>query len=166
MSQASSLFTHLEFRLAKQLCHARWLPRSPRTQRFAMHLFQRCAEAGHTSALSRYGHMLFQRAVNPQDKARGAQYVLQAAHSGERCAQYQAGRIYEHGCTQYPSRNDHAVTWYARAGEAGHPLAARRLAQAYREGVLGLPVDLNKAAYWQHLADQNAMLEPGDGMTR
>lgn len=165
MSQASSLFTHLEYRLAKRLFHARWLPRSPRTQRLTMHLFQRCADAGHTAALSLYGHMLFHRGITPQDKAKGARYVLQAAHSGDVRAQYQAGAVYEHGCIQYPRREDHAVTWYARAGEAGHALAASRLSDAYRHGQLGLAVDVRRAEYWQRLADRHAGLEaPFEGM--
>ena len=158
MPEASSLFTRLEYRLAQQLFHTRWLPRSPRTQRLTMHLFQRCADAGHPAALSQYGHMLFHRGVSPQDKARGARYVLEAAHAGDAKAQYQAGQIHEHGCAQYPSRDDHAVTWYARAGEAGHPLAATRLARAYRNGELGLPVDVEKASHWQALADRLAGL--------
>ncbi|TDB01281.1 tetratricopeptide repeat protein [Halomonas marinisediminis] len=156
MTQASSLFTRLEYRLAEQLFHTRWLPRSPRTQRLTMHLFQRCADAGHPAALSLYGHMLFHRAMSPQDKARGARYVLEAANAGDSRAQYQAGQIYEHGCALYPRRDDHAVTWYARAGEAGHPLAAERLARAYRGGQLGLAVDAERAAHWQMLADHAA----------
>jgi len=156
MTEASSLFIRLEYRLAQQLFHTRWLPRSPRTQRLTMHLFQRCADAGHPAALSQYGHMLFHRGVTPQDKARGARYVLEAAHAGDAKAQYQAGQIREHGCAQYPRRDDHAVTWYARAGEAGHPLAASRLARAYRSGELGLPMDLEKAEHWQALADRVA----------
>ena len=154
MQQASSLFIRLEYRLAEQLFHHRWLPRSPRTQRLTMRLFQRCAKAGHVEALSTYGHMLFHRGASPQDKARGARYVLEAAHNGDIRAQYQAGCIYEHGCAQYPRRDDHAVTWYARAGEAGHPLAADRLAKAYRLGSLGLAVDAQRAAHWQMLADR------------
>lgn len=153
MSHPSSLFTRLEYRLAEQLFHTRWLPRSPRTQRLTMHLFQRCADAGHPAALSLYGHMLFHRGPTAQDKARGARYVLEAAHAGDARAQYQAGKIHEHGCALYPRRDDHAVTWYARAGEAGHALAAQRLAQAYREGQLGLPVDAERAAHWQRQAE-------------
>lgn len=156
MPEASSLFTRLEYRLAQQLFHIRWLPRSPRTQRLTMHLFQRCADAGHPAALAQYGHMLFHRGVSPQDKARGARYVLEAAQAGDTKAQYQAGQIHEHGCAQYPRRDDHAVTWYARAGEAGHPLAATRLARAYRHGELALPVDAEKAGHWQALADRLA----------
>lgn len=159
MPQPSSLFIRLEFRLAEQLFQTRWLPRSPRTQRFTLRLFQRCAEAGHVTALSVYGHMLFHRGITPQDKAKGARYVLQAAHTGDSRAQYQAGRIYEYGCAQYPRRDDHAVTWYARAGEAGHPQAAERLVQAYRLGELGLPVDPRRAAQWHALAERYS--EPG-----
>ncbi len=167
MPQASSLFTRLEYRLAEQLFHTRWLPRSPRTQRLTMHLFQRCADAGHTAALSVYGHMLFHRGMTPQDKARGARYVLQAAQAGDVRAQYQAARIYEYGCAQYPSRDDHAVTWYARAGEAGHALAAERLAGAYRDGQLGLAADAQRAEQWQALADRHLELaSPGVTMAR
>lgn len=166
MSQASSLFTRLEYRLAEQLFHTRWLPRSPRAQRLTLHLFQRCADPGHPPALSLYGHMLFHRGMSPQDKSRGARYVLEAAQAGETRAQYQAGLIHEHGCALYPRRDDHAITWYARAGEAGHPLAAARLAKAYREGELGLEVDAERAAHWQRLADRAAALDSGEAETR
>ncbi len=159
MTQTSSLFTRLEYRLAEQLFHTRWLPRSPRTQRLTLHLFQRCADAGHPAALSLYGHMLFHRGTTPQDKAKGARYVLEAAHAGDLKAQYQAGLIHEHGCVQYPRREERAVTWYARAGEAGHPLAAERLAKAYRLGELGLAVDAAHADHWQAIADRSVALE-------
>lgn len=159
MTQASSLFTRLEYRLAEQLFHTRWLPRSPRTQRLTLHLFERCAAAGHPAALSLYGHMLFHRGVSPQDKARGARYVIEAAQAGNLVAKYQAGRIFEHGCAQYPRREERAVTWYARAGEAGHPLAAQRLAKAYRLGELGLAVDGVQAERWQALAERHSGLE-------
>lgn len=155
MPQASSLFIRLEFRIAEQLFHTRWLlPRSSRTQRLTMRLFKRCAEAGHPDALSVYGHMLFHRSVSPQDKARGARYVLEAAQAGDVKSQYQAAQIYEHGCAQYPRREDYAVTWYARAAQSGHFLAAERLARAYQQGELGLTVDSERSAYWQEIADQ------------
>lgn len=153
MLQASMLFIQLEFRLAERLSHNRWLlPRSKRTQRLTMRLFKRCADAGHPDALSMYGHMLFHRSQTPQDKARGARYVLEAAHAGHLKSQYQVAQIHEHGCVQYPRREDYAVTWYARAAQAGHCLAAERLAQAYRLGELGLAVDGEQAAYWQRQA--------------
>ncbi|GAB2711108.1 tetratricopeptide repeat protein [Halomonas garicola] len=156
MLQASSLFTRLEYRLADRLFHTRWLlPRSKRTQRLTLRLFKHCAEAGHPDALSVYGHMLFHRSASPQDKARGARYVVEAAHAGDLKAQYQVARIYEYGCAQYPRRDEYAVTWYARAAKAGHYLAAERLMQAYREGDLGLAVDPEQAQYWQQLAEDS-----------
>ncbi|WP_372614697.1 tetratricopeptide repeat protein [Halomonas sp.] len=170
MSQASSLLTQLEYRLAEQLFHTHWLPRSPLTQRLTLRLFRHCADAGHPGAMSLYGHMLYHRGVTPQEKARGARYVLEAAHGGDPRAQYQAGEIYEHGYALYPQRDDHAVTWYARAGEAGHPLAATRLARAYEKGQLGLGMDAERAEHWQRLADRQAglldQLDSGDTETR
>ena len=160
MPQASSLFTRLEFRLAEQLFHTRWLlPRSPRTQRLTMRLFKRCAEAGHPDAQSIYGHMLFHHSLSPQDKARGARYVLEAAQAGDVKSQYQVAQIHEHGCVQYPRREDYAVTWYARAAQAGHYLAAERLARAYRLGELGLAVDNEQADYWQRVAERQPVVE-------
>ncbi|MFC7369809.1 MULTISPECIES: tetratricopeptide repeat protein [Vreelandella] len=160
MPQASSLFTRLEFRLAEQLFHTRWLlPRSPRTQRLTLRLLKRCAEAGHPNAQSIYGHMLFHRSMSPHDKARGARYLLEAAQAGDVKSQYQAAQIHEHGCVQYPRREDYAVTWYARAAQSGHYLAAERLARAYRLGELGLVVDGEQAAYWQRLADRQSTTE-------
>ncbi|MCA1771995.1 MAG: sel1 repeat family protein [Halomonas sp.] len=155
MPQASTLFIRLEFRLAERLFNNRWLlPRSPRTQRLTLNLFKRCAEAGHPDALSVYGNMLLQRSLSPHDKARGARYVMEAAHAGDVKSQYQAAKIYETGCAQYPNRDDYAVTWYARAAQSGHSLAAERLAHAYRVGELGLTADAAQAAYWQSLVDE------------
>jgi TPR repeat protein len=97
--------------------------------------------------------MLFYRSQTPQDKARGARYVLEAAHGGDVKSQYQVAKIHEHGCVQYPRREDYAVTWYARAAQSGHFLAAERLARAYRLGELGLTMDVERAAYWQRQAE-------------
>lgn len=159
MPQASSLFIRLEFRLAEQLFRSRWLlPHSRRTQRLTMRLYKRCADAGHPDALSTYGQMLFQRSLSPQDKARGARYVLEAAQAGDVQSQYQAARIHEHGCVQYPCREDYAVTWYARAAQAGHKLAAERLSRAYQLGELGLGVDRDRSAYWQSVASPSQVV--------
>ncbi|WP_262927468.1 tetratricopeptide repeat protein [Phytohalomonas tamaricis] len=147
------MFIQFEYRLAKSLLNSTWLAHSPRKHRLTMRLFRRCANAGHIDALSRYGHLLFQRGASPQDKAVGARCVVRAAEAGDTQAQYQAGMIYEHGCAQYMRRDDRAVTWYARAAEAGHLLAAQRLAKAYRKGELGLPVDEGRAAGWDSYVD-------------
>ncbi|SJN14234.1 FOG: TPR repeat, SEL1 subfamily [Halomonas citrativorans] len=152
------MFIRLEFRLAERLFQNRWLlPRSERTQRLTMRLFKRCAEAGHPDALSVYGHMLFHRSLSPQDKARGARYVVEAAQAGDVKSQYQVAQIYEHGCAQYPRREDYAVTWYARAAQSGHYLAAERLVSAYRLGELGLSIDESQAAYWEQLAERHPL---------
>lgn len=164
MQQVSSLRIRLEYRLAAQLLHARWMTRSPGKHRLTMRLLQRCAEAGHTAALSFYGHMLFHRGNSPQDKAKGARYVFQAAYAGDVHAQYQAGRIYEFGCAQYARREEKAVTWYARAAEAGHGLAAERMAEAYRHAHLGLPVDSRRATQWAALAERAQRSEAGESI--
>ncbi|MAM59412.1 MAG: hypothetical protein CMN25_19035 [Salinicola sp.] len=152
MPQTFSFFTRFEFRLATQLSHTRWMTRSPGKQRLMLRWFKRCADAGHVPARSLYGRVLMHRGISPRDKSTGARYVLQAAQQGDRHAQYQAGRIYELGCSQYQPNEHHAVTWYARAGENGHVQAATRLADAYRHGELGLPHDPARADDWQRWA--------------
>ena len=149
MPQASTLMTGLKYRLAERLFHASWLSGSQQKHRLTMRLFNHCAKAGHTGALSLYGHMLFQRGSSAQEKAKGARFVVKAAQAGDIHAQYQAGCIYEHGCAQYQSDPAKAVTWYARAAERHHALAAQRLARAYREGSLGLAVCPHTAQHWE-----------------
>ncbi|MBR9756361.1 sel1 repeat family protein [Cobetia sp. 4B] len=149
MPQAPTLMTGLKYRLAERLFHASWLSGSQQKHRLTMRLFNHCANAGHTGALSLYGHMLFQRGNSAQEKAKGARFVIKAAQAGDVHAQYQAARIYEYGCAQYQSDPAKAVTWYARAAECRHALAAQRLARAYREGSLGLAVCPHKAEQWE-----------------
>ena len=100
-----------------------------------MRLFQRCADAGHPAALSLYGHMLFHRSRAPQDKARGARYVLQAAHGGDVRAQYQA---YRDGELSLPVDPERAAYWavLASAGQAssGQPSSEQTLARQASPG--------------------------------
>lgn len=152
MPQAFSFLTQCEFRLAIQLCQSRWVGRSPSNQRLMLKWFKRCADAGHVPARSLYGRALLHRGISAKDKSTGARYVLQAAQQGDPHAQYQAGRIYELGCSQYQPNLPHAVTWYARAGDNGHSRAADRLANAYHLGELGLPHDPVRAEEWNQLA--------------
>ncbi|RKR04546.1 Sel1 repeat-containing protein [Kushneria sinocarnis] len=156
MLRTASMLTRFEYRLAERLLEAPWFVRSPRKQRLTMHLFRRCARAGHVDALSRYGIMLFHSGASPQDKAAGARFVIRAAEAGDPHAQFQAGCIYERGCAQFVRREDRAVTWYARAAEAGHEEAVRRLARAYRHGELGLPTNIERAGDWEQRIDSHA----------
>lgn len=155
MLRSAQVFTRFEYRLASRLMQAPWLEGSAHKRRLTLHLFRRCANAGHVDALSTYGVMLFRRGQSARDKARGVRCVVQAAEAGHPEAQYQVGHIYEHGCTQIARREDRAVTWYARAAEAGHAGAAQRLSRAFDHGELGLPVDPERSRYWC-LADSEA----------
>lgn len=56
--------------------------------------------------------------------------------------QHEAGPMLEHdGAT--------ALGWYLRAAERNHRLALARLASAYDQGELGLPVDIRKATEYR-----------------
>lgn len=156
MARSLGFFADLEYSLAAKLYSTRWLPRSYRKHQMTMRLFQRAADAGHLKALSTYGHLLFHRGLSEQDKAQGASYLLRAAQLGEPKSQYQAACIYEKGCHTYRRSDEKAVTWYARAGEGGHYLAAMRLAEAYAHGDLGLLQCESKSRHWRELAFANA----------
>ncbi|WP_438766071.1 tetratricopeptide repeat protein [Kushneria sp. TE3] len=157
MLRSAQVFTRFEYRLASRLMQAPWLEGSAHKRRLTMHLFRRCANAGHVDALSTYGVMLFRRGHTARDKARGVRCVVKAAEAGHPEAQYQVGHMYEHGCTQFARREDRAVTWYARAAEAGHNGAAQRLARAFDHGELGLPVDPERSRHWQLADDDTAI---------
>ncbi|MCM5705548.1 sel1 repeat family protein [Larsenimonas salina] len=156
MLQAATLFARMEYRIAERLLHANRGRPSPRCHRLSMRLFKRCANAGLVDAQSLYGLMLFRCGVTAQEKAKGAHMVLQAAEAGDVQAQFQAGRIFEFGCNQYVARESRAVTWYARAAEAGYAPAADRLARAYRNGQLGLQVNDVRADYWDDLGQPSS----------
>ncbi|MFC0268923.1 tetratricopeptide repeat protein [Kushneria aurantia] len=172
MLRSTQLFTRLEYRLAARLMRVPWLSDSSRKRRLTLHLFRRCARAGHVEALSVYGAMLFRCGHTARDRAVGARCVVQAAEAGDRDAQYQVARMYEHGCTQFARRDDRAVTWYARAAEGGHDGAGQRLAYAFERGELGLPIDLERSRRWHrpangenHLMGTPAVLLPDDGQS-
>lgn len=158
MLRSAQVFTQLEYRLASRLMQAPWLEGSAHKRRLTLHLFRRCANAGHVDALSTYGVMLFRRGHTARDKARGVRCVVKAAEAGHPEAQYQVGYMYEHGCTQFARREDRAVTWYARAAEAGHAGAAQRLAQAFDHGELGLPVDPERSHHWHQAEGDTAAI--------
>jgi len=71
--------------------------------------------------------------------------IKNAAHSGVPEAQYWLAWQYDAG-PLLPDDVALARRWYERAGEKDHRLALQRLADAYQNGDLGLPVDVRKAS--------------------
>jgi hypothetical protein len=70
-----------------------------------------------------------------------------AAQAGVRSAQFNLAVMYEHG--EGVSRDtDAALEWYRQAASRSHVRAMSRLAEAHKQGELGVPVDPRREAEW------------------
>ncbi|WP_028304141.1 tetratricopeptide repeat protein [Oceanospirillum maris] len=152
MSEKIGVMTRLKFLLAEKLFHSSMLRRSKLRHQWVMRLFRESADAGHLKALTIYGHLLYFRGISPLDKGQGAKYLLDAAKQGDVKAQYQMGCIYEDGYGHLLKSNEHAVRWFVRSAEQGHPLACRRMVKACSNGELGLAVNPDQCHYWEQKA--------------
>lgn len=85
-------------------------------------------------------------AIAKQDEASYRQR-LAAANAGNPHAQFELGRMAEHGTGRLSANPREAVRWYRLAAEKGHADAQFALAQAYATG-RGVMQDHKKAAYW------------------
>ena len=149
MSPSNQLLASLEFSLADRFYKLACRPGLKLFRHLTRALMHHAANLGHQPTLLVFGQRLLTEGTTPRDKMLGAEYLIKAANQGDAEAQWQAGRIYEQGLANHVSSDPHAVTWYARAAEQGHPLACSRLVQAYRNGELGLPASEEKAALWE-----------------
>ncbi|MBK8183517.1 MAG: sel1 repeat family protein [Candidatus Competibacteraceae bacterium] len=120
----------------------------PRSARLANYWFEKAAQQGDVGGQYwlaesyRRGQGL---PVSPELAYAG---FYRLAERGYAPAQYQVALALAEG-RGVARNNGHAITWLQRAVAGGHPEAARRLAQAYRNGELGLPQDPLQAAEWE-----------------
>jgi len=78
---------------------------------------------------------------------------INLAKRGDARAQFNLALLY-HGGLYVKFNEDQALFWYRQAAENGIREAQEYLTVGYREGWFGLPVDKEKAEYWQHRLDQ------------
>jgi TPR repeat protein len=141
------------WRLRAQLGYvtARWLMRwpalvkQPGLWRWMEGQFSRMANLGDTAAQSFYGHLLLYRGSGMGARQEGRRLLQLAAQAGDGKSAYQLGVLCLQETPQQPVDAVQAAEWWARAAAAGHPLAARKLADLYRDGGPGLPADANLA---------------------
>ena len=107
------------------------------------------ADRGHLLAMSQLGSLLLRQGATRTDKRKGIEYLVSAAKRGDSEAQFELGRIYELGLELYSKDERMAVHWYALAAEGGNKSAARCLANAYRNGELGVVKSGEKAEHWK-----------------
>lgn len=141
----SRLFWQLRARLgywlARRLFDWPWLLRQPRAWQWMQGQYARLANLGDVSAQSFYGHILLFRGQGFGAREEGLRLLRLAAAGGEAKAAYQLGVQALQGDTRQAPDAQEAVRWWMLAAAAGHPLAASRLSQLYRDGAPGLPAD-------------------------
>lgn len=104
------------------------------------------ANSGDSAAQSFYGHILLFRGQGPGAREEGIRLLRLAASGGDGKAAYQLGVRSLAGDSHRAADAVEAARWWSLAAAAGHPLAARRLAELYRDGATGLPADAAQAA--------------------
>ncbi|WP_373387726.1 sel1 repeat family protein [Pseudomonas alcaligenes] len=148
-----TLRARLGYWLARRLLHWRWLVQQPRAWAWMQGQYARMAALGHVPAQGFYGHLLLFRGQGFGAREEGLRLLRLAAQGGDGKAAYQLGVQCLAGDARQAADATEAARWWARAAEAGHPLAAQRLAQLYREGAPGLPVDPQQAERFARQAE-------------
>jgi TPR repeat protein len=111
------------------------------------------AAAGDAEALYYLSHFYFGFAGFEMDVAKAVSVARTAAEKGYGPAQHWMG--WQHETGSHLERDEvNALAWYRRAAESGYWMAFDRLALAYRDGDLGLPVDEEKSRHFLELKRQ------------
>lgn len=139
---------------ARKLMVSRWAVRQPRLWRWMEGQFARMAGLGDTSAQSFYGHILLFRGQGYGAKREGIRLLRLAAEAGDAKAAYQMGVVSLSEDAKHGPDGSEAAGWWSRAADAGHPLAASRLAQLYASGGHGLKADPQQAEHYKAAASR------------
>lgn len=140
------LRARIGYGVARRLFHWSWLVKQPRGWRWLEGQFARMANLGDVAAQSFYGHILLFRGQGVGAREEGVRLLRLAATGGDAKAAYQLGVLSLAGDTRQAPDGLEAARWWTLAAAAGHPLAAQRLADLYREGGPGLSADIERAA--------------------
>ncbi|TLX59528.1 sel1 repeat family protein [Stutzerimonas nosocomialis] len=142
----------LGYRVARRLMGWRWAVQQPKLWRWMEGQFSRMAALGDVSAQSFYGHILVFRGRGFGARNEGIRLLRLAAKAGDAKAAYQMGAISLSEDASHGPDAAEAANWWALAAQAGHPLAATRLAQLYRAGGHGLKADPEQARRYEACA--------------
>ncbi|MCQ4320088.1 tetratricopeptide repeat protein [Stutzerimonas stutzeri] len=137
------------YRFARKLMSSRWAVQQPKLWRWMEGQFSRMAAIGDSKAQSFYGHILLFRGQGFGARQEGMRLLRLAAEKGDAKAAYQMGVISLGEDAIHGPDGAKAAYWWKLAAEAGHPLAAARLAQLYMEGGHGLARDVQQAEHYK-----------------
>lgn len=135
--------------VARQLLGWPWFVKQPQGWQWLEGQFSRMANLGDVQAQSFYGHILTFRGVGIGAREEGMRLLRLAAQAGDGKAAYQLGALALAGSVVSAPDAVAAVHWWLLALNAGHPLAALKLAQLYRQGGPGLAPDLQQAQRYE-----------------
>lgn len=152
-----TLRARLGYWVARRLMGWRWLMRQPRAWGWMQGQYARMAALGDVAAQSFYGHLLLFRGQGFGAREEGLRLLRLAAEGGDGKAAYQMGVQYQQGDSRRAPDIGEVVRWWALASQAGHPLAAQRLAKLYETGAPGLPADATRAAEYAQRAEALGM---------
>ena len=158
MSQQGPWWWTLRARLGYQV--ARWLMqwpalvKQPSLWRWMEGQFSRMANIGDSQAQSFYGHLLLFRGQGLAARNEGRRLLQLAAQAGDSKAAYQMGLLCLQGTLQQAADAAQAAHWWLQAAALDHPLAARKLAELYRDGGPGLAADAARAELMQRRAGE------------
>ncbi len=85
--------------------------------------------------------------TGPKDPAQGAEWYRKAALSGHPDAEYNLGFMYLLG-EGVPPDPEEGLRWLRRSADHGYGFSFRLLADLYRNGYYGVPVDIEEADRW------------------
>lgn len=132
--------------VARRLMRWAWLVRQPRIWSWMEGQFSRMAALGDVSAQSFYGHLLLYRGKGFGAKEEGIRLLRFAAEAGDGKSAYQLGVLSLAGDARQAPDGAAAAVYWEQAVAAGHPLAAKRLAELYQQGGHGLIANSEHAA--------------------
>jgi TPR repeat protein len=144
----------LSYLVARRLVRWKWLVRQPRAWQWMEGQFSRMAALNDVPAQSFYGHILLFRGQGYGAREEGLRLLRLAATAGDAKSAYQLGVVSLKGDVKRPADAATAARWWRQAADAGHPLAAKRLAELYRVGGEGLPADSELADLYAQRAAQ------------
>lgn len=150
-------FTILNMHLAKWLFDCGAGAWHQKIHEFAMRRIQLAADMDYMPAQLLFGQLLKYRGLTAYNKIAGVGYLRKAAQQDCVDAMFMlAEALQDENLVAIASEPDEALNLYQHAAEQGHIMAALRLSQIYKNGLLGVARDLNVAGYWSEQFMQHA----------
>jgi TPR repeat protein len=113
----------------------------------AMKLLENAAGQGYAPAQVRLGYLLDKAEFNEAS----VEWYRKAAEQGHAGGEYGLGYMYAIG-EGVEKDVEQARTWIMRAAEKNHLPSVVMLAEAYKNGGLGLPQDMEQSLFWENKA--------------